>query len=324
MLIIHRGKVVIVGAGAVGSSCAYTLMLKGIFSEIALIDIDRDKAEGDAMDMNHGLCFTRSVKITAGGYEECADADMIIITAGAPQKKGETRLDLLKANKRIFESIIGDVKRNAPHHPVLLVVSNPVDILSYITYRLSGWEKGRVIGSGTVLDTSRLKYMLSKHTGLDAKSIHTYIVGEHGDSEVAAWSQTSIAGLSLDGYCAGGECGSKTESRLLEDVRDAAYEIIEKKGATYYAIALAVARIAEAIVNDENAILTVSSVLEGEYGLSGLSLSVPSVVGGNGVSSVIEAPFSREERLALEKSALAVKSEIDALELGAERYEIYV
>lgn len=321
---MHRGKAVIIGAGAVGSTCAYTLMLKGIFSEITLIDIDRDKAEGDAMDMNHGLCFTKSVKINAGGYEECSDADMIIITAGATQKQGETRLDLLKANKRIFESIIGEIKENAPHHPIMLIVSNPVDILTYTAYRLSGWEKEKVIGSGTVLDTSRLKYMLSEHTGLDAKSIHTYIIGEHGDSEVAAWSQTRIAGLSLEGYCQNGNCGVKNENRLMDDVRFAAYEIIEKKGATYYAIALAVSRIAEAIVNDENSILTVSSVLEGEYGLDGLCLSVPTIVGGKGISGIIEVPFDQDETAALLKSAETLKTEIDALDLGVLRYEINV
>lgn len=303
------------GAGAVGSTCAYTLMLKGIFSEIALIDINRNKAEGDALDMNHGLCFTKSVKITAGGYEECADADMIIITAGAAQKQGETRLDLLKRNKVVFEGIIGAIKENAPHHPIMLVVSNPVDILTYVAYRLSGWEKRRVIGSGTVLDTSRLKYMLSLHTGLDAKSIHTYIVGEHGDSEVAAWSQTRIAGLSLDGYCTRGDCGRKTETGLLDDVRSAAYEIIDKKGATYYAIALAVARIAEAIVNDEHTILTVSGVLDGEYGLNGLCLSVPTVVCGGGIDRIIEVPFNGEETDALRKSAETLKNEIEALDL---------
>lgn len=314
-----------------GSTCAYTLMLKGIFSEIALIDINRDKAEGDALDMNHGLCFTKSVKITAGGYEECTDADMIIITAGVAQKQGETRLDLLKRNKQVFENIIGEIRHNAPHQPFLLIVSNPVDILTYVAYRLSGWEKSRVIGSGTVLDTSRLKYMLSRHTGLDAKSIHTYIVGEHGDSEVAAWSQTRIAGLSLDGYCENGECGHKSENRLLDDVRSAAYEIIEKKGATYYAIALAVSRIAEAIVNDEHTILTVSSVLEGEYGHRSLCLSVPTVVGGNGIDHIIEVPFDKDETEALKRSAETLKNEIEALDLpdfpvGSEpsRYEITV
>ncbi len=321
---MHRGKVVIVGAGAVGSTCAYTLMLKGIFSEIALIDINKSKAEGDALDMNHGLCFTKSVKITAGGYEECKDADMIIITAGAAQEPGETRLSLLKSNKKIFESIVGSIVENATHHPIILVVSNPVDILTYVTYRLSGWEKGRVIGSGTVLDTSRLKYMLSLHTGLDAKSIHTYIVGEHGDSEVAAWSQTRIAGLSLDSYCETGDCGLKSERSLLEDVRGAAYEIIEKKGATYYAIALAVARIAEAIVNNEKSILTVSSVLEGEYGFENLALSVPTVVGGKGVEGIIEASFNDEETAALSRSAKTIAAEIDELELGPIKFEVTV
>ncbi len=311
---MHRGKVVIVGAGAVGSTCAYTLMLKGIFSEIALVDINRNKAEGDALDMNHALCFTRSVKVSAGGYDECTDADMIIITAGAAQKQGETRLDLLKANKLVFESIIGEIKKYAPHHPILLIVSNPVDILSYVAYRLSGWERSRILGSGTVLDTSRLKYMLSLHTGLDANSIDTYIVGEHGDSEVAAWSRTRIAGLPLGEYCKEGGCGLKNESGILDDVRSAAYEIIEKKGATYYAIALAVARIAEAIVNDEHSILTVSSVLEGEYAMEGLCLSVPTVVGGKGIEGVIEVPLAADELDALYKSARTLKNEIESLD----------
>ena len=301
---MHRGKVVIVGAGYVGSTCAFTLMHSGIFSDIAIIDINKDKAEGDALDMSHGAAFVKAVKVTAGDYSECRDADMIIITAGANQKPGETRLDLLKRNAAILRDIVNNIKKYATHYPILLVVSNPVDILTYITYKLSGWPIRRVIGSGTVLDTSRLKYMLSNHTGIDARNIHTFIIGEHGDSEIAAWSTTSIGGLSIDEYCEDCQsCSDRNMEYMLDDVRNAAYEIIEKKGATFYAVALAVERIVSAIVNDENSILTVSSVLEDKYGISDVCLSVPTIVGGDGIVKVLETPLSDEEKAGLKNSA---------------------
>lgn len=301
---MHRGKVVVIGAGFVGSTCAYTLMHSGVFSEICIIDINKSKAEGDALDMSHGAAFTKAVKVTAGDYTECRDADMIIITAGANQKPGETRIDLLRRNAEILRDIINNIKKNTENYPILLVVSNPVDVLTYITYKLSGWPVKKVIGSGTVLDTSRLKYMLSNHTGIDARNIHTYILGEHGDSEIAAWSVTSIGGLSIQEYC--DDCNTCSENNLenmLDEVRHAAYEIIEKKGATYYAIGLAVERIVSAIVNDEHSVLTISSVLENQYGISDVCLSVPTVVDGNGIVKVLETPLNDEELAGLKNSA---------------------
>ena len=266
---MHRGKLVVIGAGYVGSTCAYTLMHSGIFSEIAIIDVNRDKADGDALDMSHGAAFVKPVKVYSGDYSCCRDADMIIISAGANQKNGETRIDLLKRNTVILKDIIDNIKKHTVDYPILLVVSNPVDILTYITYKLSGWPLRRVIGSGTVLDTSRLKYLLSSHTGIDARNIHAYIIGEHGDSEIAAWSTTTIGGLPINQFCDNcNTCTNNDLSNMLDEVRNAAYEIIEKKGATFYAIALAVERIVSAIVNDEKSILTVSSVLNGEkYGI---------------------------------------------------------
>lgn len=301
---MHRGKLVVIGAGYVGSTCAFTLMRSGIFSEIVIIDVNHDKAEGDALDMSHGAAFVAPVRVTAGDYSDCRGADMIIIAAGANQKNGETRIDLLKRNAQILKSIVENIKKNTSDYPILLVVSNPVDILTYITYKLSGWPIKRVIGSGTVLDTSRLKFMLSGYTGIDARNIHTYIIGEHGDSEIAAWSATTIGGLSLDEFCdAENSCGGKSRDEMLGEVRGAAYEIIEKKGATFYAIALAVERIVRAIVNDEHSILTVSSVLEGDYGISDVCLSVPTVVGGDGIVRIIETPLSDEEKDGLNESA---------------------
>ncbi len=305
---MHRGKVIVIGAGYVGSTCAYTLMHSGIFSDICIIDINKDKAEGDALDMSHGAAFTKAVKVTAGDYKECKDADMIIITAGANQKPGETRIDLLRRNAAILKDIIDNIKNNTENYPILLVVSNPVDVLTYITYKLSGWPVKKVIGSGTVLDTSRFKYMLSNHTGIDARNIHTYIIGEHGDSEIAVWSATKIGGLSIDEYCANEHCANDVNSEssldnMLDEVRNAAYEIIEKKGATYYAIALAVERIVSAIINDEHSVLTISSVLENKYGISDVCLSVPTVVDGNGIVKVLEAPLNESELDGLKNSA---------------------
>lgn len=300
---MFRGKVVVVGAGAVGSTTAYTLMLSGLFSEIAILDINKDKAEGDAMDMAHGVSLVKPVRMISGDYRECKDADIVIITAGVAQKVGETRTDLLRRNTEVFKDIVGNVMKYAPDDIILLVVTNPVDILTYITYKLSGLPKNQVLGSGTVLDTSRLKYMLSEHTAIDARNCHTYIIGEHGDTEVAAWSVTNIAGMSMKEYCElCGNCTSQDLERMYQKVKHAAYEIIEKKGATYYAVAVAVARIVECIAGDENSILTVSSVFEGEYGISNVALSVPTIVGGIGVQKILEVPFDEKEMNGLRKS----------------------
>lgn len=301
---MFRGKIVVVGAGAVGSTTAYTLLLGGLFQDIVLIDINREKAEGDALDMAHGVSLVKPVTVMAGDYSDCKDADIVVITAGAPQQQGQTRLDLLKDNVEIYKKIIKSIMKYAPSDVIIMPVSNPVDILTYAAYKLSGLPKNQVIGSGTVLDTSRLKYMISRKTGVDARNCHTYIIGEHGDSEVAAWSVTNIGGMTMNEFCKyTGKCDLNDLDKMYNEVKNSAYEIIRKKGATYYAIAVAVARICECIAGDENSILTVSGIFEGEYDIRDVALSVPTMVGGNGVERIFEVPFSKEEMKGLRDSA---------------------
>lgn len=314
---MFRGKIAIIGTGAVGSTCAYTIMLGGLFSEIVLIDVNKSKAEGDAMDIAHGVSLVKPVQISAGEYSDCADADIVVITAGVAQKPGETRLDLLKRNTKVFRDIVTNVMKYAPSDVILLTVTNPVDILTYITYKLSGLPKNQVLGSGTVLDTARLKYMLSQHTGIDARNCHTYIIGEHGDSEVAAWSVTNIAGMSMKEYAQmTGKCRPDDLDSMYRSVKNAAYEIIEKKGATYYAIAVAVARITECIAGDENSILTVSSVFDGQYGgIKDVALSVPTKVGGSGIEHIFDVPFDEHEMQSLRESADTLSSLIEQIDL---------
>lgn len=307
-------KIVIVGTGFVGSTTAYTLMLSGLVSEIVLIDINAGKAEGEAMDMNHGMAFVKPLKIYSGTYEDCKDADVVIITGGAGQKPGETRIDLVRKNAAIFKEMIGSIVRYNTEC-ILLVVTNPVDILTYVTYKLSGFPKNRVIGSGTVLDTARLKFMVGEHMGIDPRNVHAFIIGEHGDTEVPTWSLASIAGVPMDAYC---DCGNSDndciacdrnsfQEKTFDRVKSSAYEIIDRKGATYYAVALAVRRIVEAIVRNENAILTVSSLLEGEYGLEDICLGVPTQVNGDGIARIIKVPLSDNEMRLLHQSADSLK-----------------
>lgn len=291
-------------------------MLSGLISEIVLIDINKRKAEGEAMDMNHGMPFVKPVKIYSGDYSDCKDADIVVITGGANQKPGETRMDLVNKNTAIFKDVIGNiVKHNTDC--ILLVVTNPVDILTYVTYKLSGFPKNRVIGSGTVLDSARFKYMIGQHMGIDPRNVHAYIIGEHGDTEVPTWSLASIAGIPMEKYCDDcHSCDSENfKKEAFENVKNAAYEIIDRKGATYYAVALAVRRIVEAIVRNENSILTVSSLLEGEYGLSDICLSIPSQVNSSGIARIIDVPLSDEEKAMFGKSAEALKKVISGLNL---------
>ena len=256
---VNIQKAAIIGCGFVGTSIAFTLVQKGIFSELVLVDVNKDKAEGEVMDLSHGLPFAKEMEIKAGGYEDIADCAMIIITAGANQKPGETRLDLVHKNVAIYKSIIPEiVKYN--QEAILLVVSNPVDIMTYTALKLSGYPKQRVIGSGTVLDTARLKYHLSRHLNVDSKSIHAFIIGEHGDSELALWSSANVSGIPLNHFCElrGYYDHEAATDRIYKDVRDSAYEIIGKKGATYYGVAMAVERIVECIIRNEHSILPVS------------------------------------------------------------------
>ena len=309
-------KAAIIGCGFVGSSAAFSLMQTGIFSELVLIDANQARAEGEAMDLSHGLPFARPMKIRAGNYDDISDCALIIITAGAGQKPGETRLDLVHKNVAIFRSIIPEIaKRN--REAILLVVSNPVDILTYVTLKLSGYPEHRVLGSGTVLDTARLKYVLGEHLQVDSRSVHAFIIGEHGDSELAVWSSANISGVPIDHFCElrGHYDHAAADHALSEEVRDSAYEIISRKGATYYGVAMAIRRIAYAIVRDEHSVLPVSSILHGEYGLNDICMSIPALVGRKGVETVLDIQLSPEEEEKLLHSAGTLKEVIGGLDL---------
>lgn len=305
---INIQKVAVIGCGFVGSTIAYTLMQKGTFSEMVLIDAVQAKGEGEAMDISHGLPFAHSMEIKSGNYEDIADAAVVIITAGANQKPGETRLDLVQKNSRIMRSIIGEIKR-VKCEGILLIVSNPVDILTEVALRESGFPKERVIGSGTVLDTARLKYLISEKLDVDSKNVHAFIAGEHGDSELAVWSCANVYGIGLDEFAKmrGFADFEKEKDEIYHAVRDSAYEIIERKGATYYGIGMAAAKIAEAIVRDSHTVAPISVSLNGEYGLDGLCLSIPTVIGGKGAEQILEINLSEEEREKLKKSAEELK-----------------
>lgn len=309
---VNLRKIAIIGCGFVGSASAFALMQSKMFSEIVLIDADKDKAEGEAMDISHGIPFVGNMKIYSGDYDDIVDASIIVITAGAGQKPGETRLDLVHKNVGIFKSIIPEIaKRNC--RGILLVVANPVDILTYTALKLSGFEENRVIGSGTVLDTARLKYQLGEHLSVDSQSVHAYIIGEHGDSEIAVWSSANVSGIALDDFCEmrGHYNHDKSQENIAEKVKNSAYEIIAKKRATYYGVAMAVKRICEAIIRDEKSILPISSMMHGEFGIDDVVLSMPSIVGANGVETKVPISLSDEEKVNLKKSADTLRSILD-------------
>ena len=313
---VNIQKAAMIGCGAVGATSAFSLMQSGLFSELVLIDANQQKAEGEATDLSHGLPFGRPMKIYAGTYDDLADCYLIIITAGAAQKPDETRIDLVNKNVKIFKSIIPEiVKRNT--EGILLVVSNPVDILTYVTLKLSGFPTNRVIGSGTVLDTARLKYLMSEHLQVARRSVHAFIIGEHGDSELAVWSSANVSGVDLNHFCElrGHYNHMEAMERIYTDVRDSAYEIIEKKGATYYGIAMAVRRICESIIRNEHSILPISSLICGHYGLEDVCMGVPTVVGRNGAETVLDIPLNGLEQRKLMASADALRKVLDGIEL---------
>lgn len=314
---INPRKAAIIGCGFVGSATAFALMQSKLFSELVLIDISRDKAEGEAMDISHGIPFLGHMKIYAGGYDDIADCSIIIITAGANQKPDESRLDLVNKNVEIYKSIIPEITERE-FQGILLIVSNPVDILTYAALKLSGFCESRVIGSGTVLDSARLKYMLGEHLNVDSRSIHSFIIGEHGDSEIAAWSSTNVSGIPIDDFCEmRGHFNHKQNMlEIAEDVKNSAYEIIAKKQATYYGIAMAVKRICECIVRDEKSILSVSSMMHGEYGIDGVVLSMPSIIGANGFETHVPISLNEEETRKLKKSADTLRTIAESLSLG--------
>ena len=310
---MKTNKISIIGAGFVGSTTAFALMNHNVASEIVIVDINHDKAVGEAMDLGQGQVFVSPVNIKAGDYPDTQDSDIVIITAGLAQKPGETRIDLVNRNIEIYKELVPNIVKYNPD-AILLVVSNPVDILTHVTYKLSGFPANRVIGSGTVLDTARFQSILANKFDVDARNIHANIIGEHGDSEIATWSLTTIAGLTIDQYCRnmGIDFDDKMADKITHDVKHAAYEIINRKGYTNYAVALAITRIVEAILRDENSILTVSSLLKGDYGIDDVYISVPTVVGRQGIKHVVEVPYSSNEIEALQESAQMLKDVINS------------
>lgn len=309
-------KVVVIGAGAVGATFAYAAVLRGVAREIVLLDVNRAKAEGEAMDLNHALPFAHPAEVMAGDYPDCKGADVIVITAGAAQKPGQTRLDLAVTNVNLMRQIVPSAMEFAAQ-PILLMVSNPLDVLTYAAYRLSGLPANRVIGSGTVLDTARFRYVLAQQVGVDPRNVHAYIIGEHGDSEVAVWSSAAVAGVPVREYLApaGKEYGQPELRELFLQVRNAAYEIIQRKGATYYAIGVGVAALVESILRNQHSVFTVSSLLSGQCGASDVCLSLPTVLARDGVERVIEIALSPDESAAFGNCAQIVKEVIRSVGL---------
>ena len=313
----QRAKVAIIGAGNVGSTFAYSLMISGVAREIVLIDRNQERAKGECMDLNHVASFVHPVNIYASGYAGCRDADIVVITAGAKQQPGQTRIDLVQANSEIFKDIIPKILKYA-QDAILLVVSNPMDILTYITLRISGLPKNRVMGSGTVLDSSRFRYLISEHCHIDPRNVHAYIVGEHGDTELPVWSHANIGGMVLAQYCP--ICDNRCDYRkklgaIFEEVKNAAYKIIEAKDATYYAIGLALVRIVESILRDENSVLPVSTLIDDYYGIDDVCLSIPSLVNRNGVQKFLRLELAQTEQEQLRHSAKTLKDIIKGIHL---------
>ncbi len=307
-------KVSIIGCGNVGMRYAYSMIIKGVTRELVLVDYNRKKAEGEAMDLSHGAPYVSPVNIYAGDYPDTVDSDLVVITAGRGQKPGETRTDLVKGNAEILKSIVPQIVKYSPK-AIILVAANPVDILSYITYKISGKPSNEVVGSGTVLDSARFRYLIGRHCNVDSRSIHASIFGEHGDTEFPMWSTAMIGGVLFKDYCATckEKCGQDQKemlNKIFEDVRDSAYEIIDKKGETSYGIGLALTKISKAILKDENSVLPVSSLLENYKGESGLYLSVPAIVHKTGVRQTLEVDFDDKELAAFKNSAAQVRKVI--------------
>ena len=309
---IDEQKCAVIGCGFVGASIAYSYAESGLFSEMVLLDVNHKKAEGEALDIGHGLPFLAPMRIYAGDYPDLADARLIVIAAGANQKPGETRLQLLSKNLQIFDSIVQNIVRYNKE-AILLVVTNPVDLLTYYTWKQSGYPAARVIGSGTVLDTARLKYMIGRRLSVDPRNVHSFIIGEQGDSEVPVFSSANVSGIDLYDFCrlSGMENYKETLQEMFEEVRDSAYRIIEGKGATYYAIAQSVMRITRSILRDENSVLPVSTLVENHYGVHDICLGVPAIVGSTGVKKVLDLPLDEHESEMVHRSAATIRRTLD-------------
>jgi L-lactate dehydrogenase len=312
---LQPNRVAVVGVGNVGATFAYTLLLSGLATEIVLIDVNRKRAEGEAMDLVHGVPFAPAARVWAGDYEDCAGAAVTVITAGANQRPGESRLELSRRNTAIFRQIVPAVAQANPEG-IIVVATNPVDVLTYETWHLSGLPPERVIGSGTILDTARFRYLLSEHFSVDSRSVHAYVIGEHGDSEVPVWSLANIAGMRLPAFCA--SQGRPYEPAAMEEIfrqtRDAAYEIIERKGATYYAIGAGMLRLVEAILRDQRTVLSVSSRVESYYGIGDVSFSLPTVIDRTGVAQPLRLELDEHERDGLRRSAEILRATIEDVE----------
>ncbi len=311
----QKRKVVVVGAGAVGATYCYALAQSGIADEVVLLDKNQDLVRGQVLDLVHGQPFFPTVRIRSGSIHDYADAQLVVITAGSAQKPGETRLQLLMKNADIVGSIAGDVASQGCTG-VMLIVSNPVDVMTWVALKRSGWERGRVIGSGTVLDSSRFRYLLSTHCGIDVHNVHAYILGEHGDSEFAAWSMTHVGGMVIDDYCPFcKKCSDWQEERksIEQQVRDSAYHIINAKGSTHFAVGLAMVKITSAVLKKENSVLTVSTLPDGEFGLRDVCLSVPCIVNDSGIDRILNSTLSENEMAALKNSAAVLRNAIDLL-----------
>ena len=305
-------KGVIVGAGQVGLACAYSMMIQNVLDEMVLVDINQEKLIGEVMDLEQGMSFVQPTTIKAGTMADAAGADVVIITAGAAQKEGETRLDLVQKNVEILKKLIPDIVTHCPE-AILLLVSNPVDVLTYAAWKLSGLPKARVLGSGTVLDTGRFRYLLARRMGIDARSLHAYIIGEHGDSEVPFWSQANVGGTYL--YNEGVPAGDRQIlDATFEETKNAAYEIINRKGYTNFAVGLAVTQIVQSIIRDQNRVMTVSCILDEIFGVEDLCLSVPAVVGRTGVSRRLNFTLNDREEALLKHSAQTLRRAIEQIQ----------
>ena len=298
-----KRKIVLIGTGMVGMSYAYALLNQNLCDELVLIDINKKRAEGEAMDLNHGVAFSGgNMEIYAGEYTDCCNADLVVLTAGLPQKEGQNRLDLLKENRKIFETILQSVLENG-FHGIFLVATNPVDIMTRIVYEISDFPPEKVIGTGTALDTARLRYLLGEKFMIDPRNMHAYVMGEHGDSEFVPWSQAMMTTKPIFDLCGETEgCHFQELLELEEEVRIAAYKIIEAKKATYYGIGMAMARITKAIFGNEYSVLTVSAHLQGEYGENGIYIGIPCVVNRMGIQRIVELPLGSEEKQRLHSS----------------------
>lgn len=308
-------KGAIIGAGQVGMACAYSMLIQNTFDEMVLVDIDTHKLEGEAMDLVHGLSFVEPASVKAGTIADCQGADIVVITAGAKQKPDESRLNLLERNVAIFKNLVPELVRFCPD-AIFLVVSNPVDVMSYVTWKLSGLPCTSVFGSGTVLDTARFRYLLAQDLRLDPRSIHAYIIGEHGDSEVPVWSLVNVAGTPLKALNENTDASDAQHwNNIFEQVRRAAYEIIQRKGATSYAIGLGVTQIVQAILRDQNRVLTVSCLTDQIYGIENVYLSLPAAINRHGISRLIRLTLSPAEEQQLRKSASVLREALDMLKL---------